>query len=73
MGDTEIILAMQEAVRKSLAEAATEEIKKQAHKFECEMGKIKQELIGKMINEIRIMARKELSTGGYIIQILLKG
>jgi len=54
----DILLAMQEAVRKSLAEAANAEIEKQKHRFECEMGKVKSELIGKLVNNIQIQARQ---------------
>ena len=73
MADTDIFLAMQEAVRKALAEAANAEIEKQKHKFECEMGKVKSELIGKMVNSIQIAAKHEIPTNHYTIQIVLRG
>ena len=69
----DILLAMQEAVRKALAEAASAEIEKQKHRFECEMGKVKSELIGQMVNHIRIQAKHELPSGEYVIQIVLRG
>mgnify|MGYP006992138874 CR=1 FL=1 len=69
----DILIAMQEAVRKSLAEAANAEIEKQKHRFECEMGEVKSELIGKMINNIQIRAGQELPNGEYVIQIVLRG
>jgi len=69
----DILLAMQEAVRKSLAEAANAEIEKQKHRFECEMGKVKSELIGKLVNNIQIQARQALPSGDYTIQIVLRG
>lgn len=73
MADTEILLAMQEAVRKALAEAANKEIEKQKHRFECEMGKVKSELIGNLVNEIKIAAMHEMPDDRYVIQIVLKG
>ena len=69
----DILLAMQGAVRKSLAEAANAEIEKQKYRFECEMGKVKSELIGKMINNIQIRTGQELPNGEYVIQIVLRG
>jgi Zn finger protein HypA/HybF involved in hydrogenase expression len=69
----DILIAMQEAVRKSLAEAANAEIEKQKHRFKCEMGEVKSELIGEMINNIQIRARQELPNGEYVIQIVLRG
>jgi Zn finger protein HypA/HybF involved in hydrogenase expression len=69
----DILLAMQEAVRKSLAEAANAEIEKQKHRFECEMGEVKSELIGKLVNNIQIKARQALPGGDYTIQIVLRG
>ena len=69
----DILIAMQEAVRKSLTEAANAEIEKQKHRFECEMGKVKSELIGKLVNNIQIQARQALPSGDYTIQIVLRG
>ena len=45
--ELDIIIALQDAVRTALCEAANEEIEKQRHRFECEMGKIKREMVGK--------------------------
>lgn len=72
MCETDILIAMQDAVRKALATSANEEIEKQKHKFECEMGKMKNELIGKLINEIEIVAKHELIDDRYVIQIVLR-
>lgn len=72
MSETDILIAMQNAVRKALATSANEEIEKQKHKFECEMGKMKNELIGKLINEIEIVAKHELTDDRYVIQIVLR-
>lgn len=69
----DILLAMLEAVRKSFSEAADAEIEKQKHRFECEMGKVKSELIGKLVNNIQIEARHAMPRGEYVIQIVLRG
>lgn len=71
--DVEILSAMQEAVRKAIATAANAEIEKQKHKFECEMGKVKNKLIGDLVNEIQIQAKRELPNNNYVIQIVIKG
>ena len=73
MGNTDILLSVQEAVRKSLVEAANIEIEKQKHRFECEMGKVKSELIGKLVNNIQITAKHELNDSNCVIQIVLRG
>lgn len=67
----DILLAVREAVRKALAEAANAEIEKQKHKFECEMGKVKSEVVGRLVNQIEIQSREQLPTGQYVIQIVI--
>ena len=73
MADTDIILAMQEAMRKALAETANAEIEKQKHRFECKMGEVKNEMIGRLVNHIQIAAKREMPNGDYIIQIVIRG
>ena len=73
MSNTDIILAMQEAMRKALAEAANAEIEKQKHRFECAMGAVKSEMIGKLVNNIQIAAKHELPNDSYTIQIVIRG
>lgn len=73
MGENEILLAMREAIRRAVSEAANEEIKKQCHRFECEMGKVKSEMVGKLVNQIQIEAVRSPFAGEYIIQIRLNG
>lgn len=70
--ETDILIAVQEAVRKTLATSANEEIEKQKHKFECEMGKLKNALIGKLLNEIEICAKHNLPDDRYVIQIVIR-
>lgn len=69
----EILIALQESVRKALCEAANEEIEKLRHKFECEMGKVKREMIGKIVNQIQITAEHNIPSGEYVIQLRLNG
>ena len=73
MADTEILLAMQGAVRKAVSEAANTEIEKQKHRFECKMGEVKRDMVAKIVNEIQITASRNLPSGAYVIQIRLGG
>ena len=72
MNENDIFISMRDAVRKALAESADEEIEKLKHKFESELGKTKNELVGKILNEIEIRASNELPDGKYVIQINLR-
>lgn len=67
--ENDILIAMQEAVRKALIEAANEEIEKLMHKFECRMGEIKRDMVGKIINQIDIVASHDPSCNGYTVQV----
>lgn len=71
--ERDIVIAMQEAVRVALCEAANEEIKKMRERFECEMGKIKSEMVCKIVNQIQITARHDMPSGEYVIQLRLNG
>ena len=71
--ENDVLMAMQEAVRKALCEAADEEIKKLRDRFECEMGKIKREMVGKIVNQIQIEATHNLPNDEYVIQLRLNG
>ena len=71
--ERDIIIAMQEAVRVALCEAANEEIKKLREKFECDMGQIKREMVCKIVNQIQIAASHDLPRGEYVIQLRLNG
>lgn len=73
MADTEILIALQEAVRKALSEAANEEIERQKHRFECRMGEAKRDIVAKMVNEIQITAGHILPSGEYVIQLRIGG
>ena len=71
MSENDILLAVQEAIRKALNEAANAEIEKMKHKFECEMGKVKSEVVGRLVNHIEI-AHNNSPIGDYTIQINIR-
>ena len=71
--ETDILFAMQDAVRKALCEAANDEIKKLRERFEREMATKKREMVCKIVNEVQIAAEHNLPSGEYVIQIRLNG
>ena len=71
--ERDIVIALQDAVRVALCEAANEEIKKARERFECNMGQIKREMVGKIVNQIQITAQHNLPSGEYVIQLRLNG
>ena len=71
--ERDIVIALQDAVRVALCEAANEEIKKARERFECIMGQIKREMVGKIVNQIQITAQHNLPSGEYVIQLRLNG
>lgn len=70
--ENDIVIAMQQAIRKSLAEAANEEIEKLKHKFECDMGNIKRDMIGKLVSQVDIATCHDPACGNYTIQVNIK-
>lgn len=73
MADTDILIALKDAVRKAISEAANAEIEKQKHRFECAMGAVKRDMVAKIVNEIQITASRDLPSGEYVIQLRLGG
>ena len=73
MAENDIIIAMQEAVRKAIATEANKEMEKQLHKFECKMGEIKSKCIGELVNSVQIAAMHSLPDGKYTVQIIING
>ena len=67
--ESDILKAMNEYIRKALSEAAKEEIDKLKHRFECEMGKVKREMIGKIIDNIDIVTSHDSKCIGYTVQV----
>ena len=73
MTGNDIIIAMQEAVRKAIATEANKEMEKQLHKFECKMGEIKNKCIGELVNSVQIAAKHSMEENKYVIQIVIAG
>lgn len=71
--ESDIIVAMQEATRVALCEAANKEIEKQRQRFEAEMTTAKRKIVCEIVNQIQIAAKHNLPTGEYVIQIRLNG
>ena len=71
--ERDIVVAMQEAVRVALCEAANKEIEKRRQQFEAEMTTAKRKIVCEIVNQIQIAATHNLPTGEYVIQIHLNG
>lgn len=65
----DVIIAMQGAIRKALCEAANEEIERLKHRFECKMGEVKANMVGKLVEQIEIVSRHDPIRGMYTIQV----
>lgn len=72
MNDSDILIKIQEAVRQALNAEADKEIEKLKHKFECDMGKVKNEIVGNLVNAIDITTRKDDFNDNVVIQIVIK-
>ena len=73
MTDNDVLATMKENLRSELSRYANEEIDRFAHKFVCEMGKHKAELISALINQVEIMVTKEPLSRNVVFQIIIKG
>ena len=69
----DILIALQDAVRVALCEAANDEIKKQRERFEREMATAKRQVVAKIVNQIQITTEHQQPSGEYVIQIHLNG
>lgn len=76
MTQADILAKLKEEIRVELQRCANEEIQKLVekftHKFECEMGKHKADLISAMINNIEILVNNNPLTRETIFQINIK-
>ena len=68
----DVIIALQDAVRTAIAEAANEEIKRQKHRLECKLGEVKRHMIGKIVEQIQIATSHNVETNRYTIQINIR-
>lgn len=70
--ETDIIVALQDAIRTALNEAAKEEIERLKHHFECRMGEVKRDMVCKIINNIDIATNHDPACEGYTVQVNIK-
>jgi adenine C2-methylase RlmN of 23S rRNA A2503 and tRNA A37 len=68
-----LLSLINETVRQELSRAANEEIEKLVHKFRCEIGKHKTEIIGGLINQIETVVMKDPTNNSVNIQINIRG
>ena len=73
MTDKDVLLKVKETIREELGRCANEEIDKLIHKFECELGKHKAEIISKMMNRFEIMVTENPLNREITFQINVKG
>lgn len=73
MTDRDVLASIKETIREELGRCANAEIDKLAHKFACEMGKHKAELITAMMNRLEIMAIENRLNREITFQINIKG
>ena len=73
MTEVDILASIKENLRAELGRCANEEIDKLTHKFCCEMGKHKAELISAMINRFEIMVIENSLSRDITFQINIKG
>lgn len=76
MTQTDILAKLKEEIRVELERCANEEIQKLVekftHKFECEMGKHKADLISALINNVELMVNNNPMTQQTTFQINIK-
>lgn len=76
MTETDILAKLKEEIRVELERCANEEIQKLVekftHKFECEMGKHKADLISALINNVELMVNNNPMTQQTTFQINIK-
>ena len=73
MTDRDILASLKETFRAELGRCANEEIDKLAHKFVCEMGKHKAELISKIIERVEIIVADNPIKNKIEFQIVIGG
>ena len=71
MPNNDILSAINDSIRQELNRVANEEIERLVHKFRCELGKHRTEIIGNLINRIEVLSLQEKDTS--TIQINIRG
>lgn len=73
MTDRDVLASIKETFRAELGRCANEEIEKLVHKFVCEMGKHKAELIAKIIERVEIIVSENPMHNKIEFQIIIGG
>lgn len=72
MKENDILIHMKEAVREELSKVANEEIEKLVHKFRCEIGKYKAEVVNGLISRVDLLVNKDIERDRIVIQINIR-
>lgn len=69
----EVLTTLKNSVREELNREANETIEKLCHKFRCELGKHKNELVTEILNSIEMNVRQDSAKQEIVFQIVIKG
>ncbi len=72
MQENDILLHVKDAVREELSKAANEEIEKLVHKFRCEIGKHKAEVVNGLISRVDLLVNNDVERDRIVIQINIR-
>lgn len=72
MKENDILLHMKDAVREELSKVANEEIEKLVHKFRCEIGKHKTEIVSGLVNRVELLMNHDIERDRIVIQINIR-
>ena len=73
LSEKNLLVAMEEAARAALSEAADDEMEKCRIRFEEDMANHKREIVSRMVNQIQVIAHHNPGCTGIVIQINLNG
>lgn len=73
MADNDILQEIKNSVREELNREANAIIEKWCHKFRCELGKHKNELVAALLNNIDMNINKDTTGREVVFQIVIKG
>lgn len=68
-----LLSLISDSVRQELNRAANEEIEKLVHKFRCEIGKHKGEIVSGLMNKVEMVVSKDAPSNSVNIQINIRG
>lgn len=73
MIENEVLAVIKNSIKEELNKEANETIEKLCHKFRCELGKHKNELVAELLNRIDIVTTKNSANQEIVFQINIKG